>query len=99
MADDAGARSFVVGRHMEFLHPVQHGLQDLPVLLRPQKAVFAGDDAVGPDGIKPCDRLPRLIRPHRELGFVPVAEGILHTPDGMAVHARQVQAADAPEIV
>ena len=78
MTDQPVPGLLVIGRNLIFLHKRQNDLQDLPVYRHAQRTVCIGYDVVGPSGVKPGKRIAFPVRPERELGFVPVAEGIVH---------------------
>ena len=72
----------VIGRDLVFLHKCQDDLQDLPVHGHAQRTVCIGYDIVGPSGVKSGHRIAFPVRPEGELGFVAVAERIVHSDDG-----------------
>ena len=83
MAHQPGVGLLIVGLHMVFLHKCQDFLQDRLIFLCPQSAVHVrqGDDLVGPAGVESCCQMSFPVSANRILGFIAVAEGLVHADD------------------
>ena len=89
----------IIGRNLIPVHKILNDLQNPAVLLHPQQAVLAGDNAVGPPRIKSRDDIPVLVPPKGELGLVAVAPGMLHADDGKHGKLLLLKTADPHQVV
>ena len=96
MAHEAFSGGFIVGFHMESVHPGEDFFQNLLVDFFSQMAARILDDAVGPTGVKAGDDFPVPVFSKGELGLVPIMKRILHADDGL--HGDLLKFADPFEV-